>query len=127
MRPRVFMEGSAPIPILDEYDFRSVQIGSVDNILSDDPKDRRFALWFSLDRRSANTLQKETIRNIGKKLHLVIGGQIVGVHPIEKGIGNGVLPFVLYSIVTEQNAVMLYQELSISLVHIKAAFQEEKG
>lgn len=127
MRPRVFMENSAPIPILDEYDFTSVQIGSVANILSDDPLDRRFALWFSLDRRSTITLQKETIRNIGRRLHLVIGGQIVGVHPIEQGIGNGVLPFVLSSIVNENNAMLLFKELSISLGHIKAEFRENKG
>ena len=62
MRPRVFLEGAAPIPILDEYDFTSIQIGTVDNILTDNPADRRFALWFSLDRRSATTLQKETLQ-----------------------------------------------------------------
>lgn len=126
MRPRVFLEGSAPIPILDEYDFTSLQIGSVDNILSDDPLDRRFALWFGLDRRSATSLQQETIRNIGKRLHLVIGGQIVGVHPIEKAITNGVLPFVLSYITSEQNAMMLYEELTVSLVHIKAELQDQK-
>jgi len=127
MRPRVFLEGAAPIPILDEYDFTSIQIGTVDNILTDNPADRRFALWFSLDRRSATTLQKETIRNIGNRFHLVIGGQTIGVHPIEKSISNGVLPFVLSSVVQEENALMLFQELNISLVHIKAEFAESKG
>jgi len=127
MRPRVFLEGAAPIPILDEYDFTSIQIGTVDNILTDNPADRRFALWFSLDRRSATTLQKETIRNIGKRFHLVIGGQTIGVHPIEKSISTGVLPFVLSSVVQEENALMLFQELNISLVHIKAEFAESKG
>lgn len=127
MRPRVFLEGSAPIPILDEYDFTSLRIGSVDNILSDDPLDRRFALWFGLDRRSATSLQQETIRNIGKRMHLVIGGQIVGVHPIEKAITNGVLPFVLSSVANEENAMMLYQELTLSLIHIKAELQDKRG
>ena len=127
MRPRVFLEGSAPIPILDEYDFTSLRIGSVDNILSDDPLDRRFALWFGLDRRSATSLQQETIRNIGKRMHLVIGGQIVGVHPIEQAITNGVLPFVLASVANEENAMMLYQELTLSLIHIKAELQDKKG
>jgi hypothetical protein len=127
MRPRVFLDGAAPIPILDEYDFTSVQIGTVANILTDNPDDRRFALWFSLDRRSATTLQKETIRNIGKRLHLVIGGQTIGVHPIEKSISNGVLPFVLSSIAKEDSALSLFQELSISLVHIRAEFAENKG
>jgi len=127
MRPRVFLEGAAPIPILDEYDFTNVQIGTVDNILTDDPNDRKFALWFSLDRRSATTLQKETIRNIGKRLHLVVGGQTIGVHPIEKSISNGVLPFVLSYVATEENALFLYQELSVSLTHIKAEFAENKA
>ena len=127
MRPRVFLEGAAPIPILDEYDFTNVQIGTVDNILTDNPDDRRFALWFSLDRRSATTLQKETIRNIGKRFHLVSGGQTIGIHPIEKAISNGVLPFVLSSAFKEENALILFQELSISLVHIKAEFAENKG
>lgn len=127
MRPRVFLDGAAPIPILDEYDFTSVQIGTVANILTDNPDDRRFALWFSLDRRSATTLQKETIRNIGKRLHLVIGGQTIGVHPIEKSISNGVLPFVLSSIAKEDSALSLFQELNISLVHIRAEFAENKG
>ena len=126
MRPRVFLEGTAPIPIIDEYDFTSLRIGSVDNILSDDPLDRRYALWFGLDRRSAIALQKETIRNIGRRLHLVIGGQIVGLHPIEKAITNGVLPFVLSNIVSEKNAMMLYQELSVSLFHIKAELEENR-
>ncbi len=127
LRPRVFLEGSAPIPILDEYDFSSVQLGSVDNILSDDPLDRRYALWFGLDRRSAINLQKETIRNIGKRLHLVIGGQIVGVHPIEQGITNGILPFVLSEAITEENARLLFTELNVSLIHIKAELAEQKG
>ena len=58
MRPRVFMEGAAPIPILDEYDFRGVQLGTIANILTPDPSDRTYTLWFTLDRRSAMTLQK---------------------------------------------------------------------
>lgn len=125
MRPRVFLEGSA-IPILDEYDFTNLRIGSVDNILSDDPLDRRYALWFGLDRRSAIDLQKTTIRNIGRRLHLVIGGQIVGVHPIEKAITNGVLPFVLSNVISEENAMILYQELTISLIHIKAELEDKR-
>jgi hypothetical protein len=72
-------------------------------------------------------LQKETIRNIGKRLHLVVGGQTIGVHPIEKSISNGVLPFVLSYVATEENALFLYQELSVSLIHIKAEFAESKG
>ena len=58
MRPRVFVENAAPVPIIDEYDFRNVQIGTIDNIFTDDPDDRTYALWFSLDRRSSIILQK---------------------------------------------------------------------
>ena len=126
MRPRVFLEGAAPIPILDEYDFTSIQIGTVDNILTDNPTDRRFALWFGLDRRSATTLQKETIRNIGKRLHLVIGGQTIGVHPIENLFQPACFHSCYHQCVQEENALILFQELNISLVHIKAEFAESK-
>ena len=95
--------------------------------MTEEPNDRMFALWFSFDRRSAMTLQKETVRNIGKRLHLVIAGEIVGVHPIEGGINNGVLPFVLSANMPEENAVYLYNELSTSLVHIRAEFESKKG
>ncbi len=127
MRPRIFLEGAAPIPILDEYDVRLIQLGTIANIMTEEPNDRMFALWLSFDRRSAMTLQKETVRNIGKRLHLVIGGEIVGVHPIEGGITNGVLPFVLSANMPEENAVYLYNELSTSLVHIRAEFESKKG
>ena len=50
MRPRVFIVNAAPVPIIDEYDFTSVQIGTIENIFTEDPDDRTFALWFSLDR-----------------------------------------------------------------------------
>ena len=126
MRPRVFMEGAAPIPVLDEYDFRGVQIGTIANIFPSDTADRTFTLWFALDRRSAMTLQKETVRNVGKNLLLIIRGQVVGIHPIEKGIANGMLPVILSNFVTEESAVQLYQELSQSLVHIQAEFEEQK-
>ena len=72
-------------------------------LFSDDPEDRIFALWFGFDRRSAMALQKETVRNIGKRLQLSIGGQLIGVHPIERGISNGVLPFILSESITEEN------------------------
>ena len=73
------------------------------------------------------SLQKETIRNVGKRLHLVIGGEIVGVHPIEGGITNGVLPFVLSANMPKENALFLYQELNTSLMHIRAEYQAKKG
>ena len=51
----------------------------------------------------------------------------MGVHPIEGGINNGVLPFVLSANMPEENAVYLYNELSTSLVHIRAEFESKKG
>ena len=127
MRPRIFLEGAAPIPLFDEYDFRQVQLGTIANIMSENPKDRMFALWFSFDRRSTMNLQKETVRHVGRRLHLVIGGEIVGVHPIEGGITNGILPFVLSSNMPQANAVFLYNELSTSLMHIRAEYLAKKG
>ena len=127
MRPRIFLEGSAPIPLFDEYDFRQVQLGTIANIMTENPNDRMFALWFSFDRRSSMDLQKETVRHVGKRLHLVIGGEIVGVHPIEGGITNGILPFVLSSNMPQANAVFLYNQLNTSLMHIRAEFEAKKG
>lgn len=127
MRPRVFIENAAPVPIIDEYDFTSVQIGTIDNILTEDPNDRTYALWFILDRRSAITLQKESIRRRGQTLQLIIAGQRVGFHVIQEAITNGVIPFVLSNNLPEENAMMLYRELSQSIVHLQAELREQKG
>jgi hypothetical protein len=127
MRPRIFLEGAAPIPLFDEYDLIEVQLGTIANIMSENPDARMFALWFSFDRRSAMNLQKETVRNIGRRLHLVIGGEIVGIHPIEGAIINGILPFVLSSNMPQENAVYLYNELNTSLMHIRAEYLAKKG
>ena len=126
MRPRVFIENSAPVPILDEYDFVGVQLGTIANVISSNPDDRVYTLWFSLDRRSAIAIQKETVRNVGKNLQLIIAGQLVGIHPIEKGILNGMLPFILSSNVSDENAILLYEELSRSIVHLRAEMEEHK-
>ncbi|MBU92907.1 MAG: hypothetical protein CML88_05195 [Rhodobiaceae bacterium] len=127
MRPRVFVENAAPVPIIDEYDFRNVQIGTIDNIFTDDPDDRTYALWFSLDRRSSIILQKESIRRRGQTLQLIIGGQLVGYHVIQEAITNGVIPFVLANNLPEENAMILYQELSKSILHLQAELKDQKG
>ena len=126
VRPRIYLENTAPIPIFDEYDFVNIQLGTVDNIFSDDPNNRIFALWFTFDRRSAMGLQNITVRNIGKRLQLSIGGQLVGIHPIEKTISNGIIPFILSETLTEENAALLYNELGQSLMHIRAELNEQK-
>ncbi len=127
MRPRVFIENAAPVPIIDEYDFTSVQIGTIENIFTDDPDDRTYALWFTLDRRSAITLQKESIRRRGQTLQLIIAGQRVGFHVVQEAITNGVIPFVLTNNLPEENAMMLYRELSQSIVHLQAELKEQQG
>ena len=127
MRPRVFIENSAPVPIIDEYDFTNVQIGTIDNIFTDDPDDRTYALWFSLDRRSAITLQKETIRRRGQTLQLIIAGQLVGFHVVQEAITNGVVAFVLANNLPEQNAMMLYRELAQSITHLQLELKEQQG
>ncbi|OUU42809.1 MAG: hypothetical protein CBC16_03295 [Verrucomicrobia bacterium TMED56] len=127
MRPRVFIQDSAPVPIIDEYDFTGVQIGTIANIFTDDPKDRTYAFWFSVDRRSAITLQTQSIRRKGQTLQLVIAGKVVGFHYIESAITNGVLPFVLNQNLTEENAMILFNELNQSIIHLRAELEELKG
>ena len=57
----------------------------------------------------------------------MIAGEIVGVHPIEGGITNGVLPFVLSANIPQANAIMLFEQLNTSLMHIRAEFEAKKG
>ena len=127
MRPRVFVENASPVPIIDEYDFTGVQIGTIDNIFTEEPDDRSYALWFSLDRRSAITLQKETVRRRGQTLQLIISGQRVGFHLVQDAITNGMIPFLLNNNVNEENAMILYRELSQSITHLQAELKDQKG
>ncbi|MDA7756822.1 hypothetical protein N8920_02875 [Opitutales bacterium] len=127
MRPRVFIENATPVPIIDEYDFTGVQVGTIENIFTEDLEDRTYALWFTLDRRSAITLQKASIRNRGRVLQLIIGGQVVGFHVVQKAITNGVIPFVLATKLSEENAMLLYRELAQSITHLQAELEDQKG
>jgi hypothetical protein len=124
-RPRVFVENSAPVPIIDEYDFKGVQIGTIDNIFTEDPSDRSFALWFTLDRRSSITLQKESIRRRGQTLQLIVDGRLVGFSVLEKAITNGVIPFFLINM-PEENAMILHRELAQSITHLQAQLKEQQ-
>ena len=126
MRPKIFLEGASPVPLFDEYDIRGVQIGTVENIFSEDSEDRVFALWLNLDRRSSFYLQKETTTRLGSRLQLVSNGQILGIHPIEKTISNGIIPFILSTRMTEQGARILYQQLVQSINYIQAELENEK-
>jgi hypothetical protein len=126
MRPKIFLEGASPVPLFDEYDIRGAQIGTVENIFSEDSNDRVFALWLNLDRRSSFYLQKETTMRLGSRLQLVSNGQILGIHPIEKTISNGIIPFILSTRMTEQGARTLYEQLGQSITYIQAELENEK-
>ena len=126
MRPKIFLEGASPVPLFDEYDIRGAQIGTVENIFSEDSNDRVFALWLNLDRRSSFYLQKETTMRLGSRLQLVSNGQILGIHPIEKTISNGIIPFILSTRMTEQGARTLYEQLGQSITYIQTELENEK-
>ena len=124
IRPRVFIEGAAPVPILDEYDFTGVQLGTFADVFSEDQSGRIFALWLSTDRRAAITLQKETSSNVGRRLSLVVNGQAIAVHPIEKTITNGYIPFLFVNKIPENQVMIIYNNFRESLVHLKAELEE---
>lgn len=126
MRPKIFLEGASPVPLFDEYDIIGAQVGTVENIFSEDSNDRVFALWLNLDRRSSFYLQKETTMRLGSRLQLVSNGQILGIHPIEKTISNGIIPFILSTRMTEQGARTLYEQLGQSITYIQAELENEK-
>ncbi len=126
MRPKIFLEGASPVPLFNEYDIRGAQIGTVENIFSEDENDRVYAVWLTLDRRSSFFLQKETTTRLGSRLQLVSNGQILGIHPIEKTISNGIVPFILSTSMTEQAARTLYEQLGQSLLYIQAELANER-
>jgi preprotein translocase subunit SecD len=127
IRPRVFIEGAAPIPILDEYDVTGVQLGTFADVFSNDGEGRIFALWLSTDRRAAMTLQKETARHLGRRLSLVVDGEVIAVHPIEKTLTNGYIPFLFTYKFSEEQAMLIYNKFSESIDHLKAEFQDLKN
>ncbi len=126
MRPKIYMEGASPIPLFEEYDMTSVQLGTVQNILSEKENDRVFALWLVLDRRSAFFLQKETAMNLGRRFQLVSNDQVIGIHPIEATISNGILPFLLSPKLKEEEARFLHAQLSQSLLYLQAELSEKR-
>jgi len=126
MRPKIFLEGASPVPLFNEYDIRGAQIGTVENIFSEDENDRVYAVWLTLDRRSSFFLQKETTTRLGSRLQLVSNGQILGIHPIETTISNSIVPFILSTSMTEQAARTLYEQLGQSLLYIQAELANER-
>jgi len=112
---------------LDEYDFTGVQLGTFSDVFSNDGEGRIFALWLSTDRRAAITLQKETARHLGRRLSLVVNGQAIAVHPIEKTITEGYIPFLFVNKISEEQVMVIYNKFSESLVHLKAELADLKN
>jgi len=127
MRPRFVLEDQPTVPVLLEFDVIGVKLGTVDNIFSPDPEDRSYALWFAFNRKSAIVLHTISVKNPGKNLVLGINGQQMGVHPLDGAISNGVLPVLLSSIKTEEQARYLHNELSRSIAAIQYLVAKEEN
>ena len=127
MRPRFVLENQPTVPLLLEFDVIGVTLGTVDNIFSTEPEDRSYALWFAFNRKASILLHTLSVKNAGKNLLLRINGQQMGVHPLDHAISNGVLPVLLNSIKTEEQARYLYNELSQSIVAIQYFVAKEQN
>lgn len=127
MRPRFFIDDSPSVPVLLEFDVVGVKLGTVDNIFSPEPEDRSYALWFSLNRKASILLHTLSVKNAGKNLLLGINGQQMGVHPIDNAISNGVLPILLNSVKTEEQARYLHNELARSIATIQYLVSKEES
>lgn len=127
MRPRFVLEDQPTVPLLLEFDVIGVNLGTVDNIFSPEPEDRSYALWFAFNRKASILLHTLSVKNSGKNLILGINGQQMGVHPLDRAISNGVLPVLLNSIKTEEQARYLYDGLSRSIVAIQYLVAKEQN
>ena len=127
MRPRFVLEDQPTVPVLLEFDVIGVNIGTVDNIFSPEPEDRSYALWFAFNRRASILLHTLSVKHSGKNLILGINGQRMGVHPIDNAISNGVLPVLLNSIKTDEQARYLHDELSQSITAIQYLVAKEEN
>jgi hypothetical protein len=126
-RPRIFLEGGAPIPILDEYDIAGTQLGSFSDIFNPDSEERIFGIWIGLDRRAGMTLQRETSKHIGRNLNLVVNGMVVGFHPIEKTITNGFIPFMFTNRRSEEEVYAFYSKLESSVRQIQLELKNQRN
>ena len=68
-------------------------------------------------------LQKETAKNIGRNLNLVVNGSVVGLHPIEATITNGFIPFMFTHRRSEKEVYSFYQKLETSVRQIQLELQ----
>ncbi|MEK9772525.1 MAG: hypothetical protein VW576_03065 [Opitutae bacterium] len=126
-RPRIFLDGGPPIPILDEYDIKGTQLGSFTDIFNPEKDARIYGIWIGLDRRAGLTLQKETTKHIGRNLNLVVNGRVIGFHPIEGTISNGFIPFMFTHRRPEEEVFSFYQQLETSVRHIQLELQKQRN
>ena len=126
-RPRIFLDGGAPIPIVDEYDIAGTQLGSFSDIFSPDKTGRIYGVWVGLDRRAGMTMQKETAKHIGRNLNLVVNGRVIGFHPIESTITNGFVPFMFTHRKSEEEVYAFYQQLETSVRQIQLELQDQRN
>ncbi len=126
-RPRIFIEGAAPVPIIDEYDVTGVRLSSFSDIFNSDPNARIYGVWIGVDRRAAMTLQSETTKNIGRNLNLVVNGSVIGIHPIEKTVSSGFIPFIFTRKLSEEESVIFYQQLETSVLHLQLELLNQKN
>lgn len=126
-RPRVFLDGGAPIPIIDEYDIAGTQLGSFSDIFNPDNEARIYGIWIGLDRRAAMTLQKETAKHIGRNLNLVVNGTVIGFHPIESTISNGFIPFMFTHRKSEEEVFAFYGKLETSVRQIQLELENQRN
>ena len=68
-----------------------------------------------------------TLYKRGQTLQLIIAGQLVGFHVVQEAITNGVVAFVLANNLPEENAMMLYRELTQSITHLQLELKEQQG
>ena len=109
---------------MDEYDFTGVQLGTFADVFSKMKMVGFLPCGCPQIRRAAITLQKETSRNLGKSFEL--GSQWASncVHPIEKTITNGYIPFLFVNKIPEEQVMMIYNKFRESLVHLKAELED---
>ena len=126
-RPRVFLDGGAPIPIIDEYDIAGTQLGSFSDIFNPEREGRIYGIWIGLDRRAGMTLQKETAKHIGRNLNLVVNGTVIGFHPIESTISNGFIPFMFTHRKSEEEVYAFYSKLETSIRQIQLELKNQRN
>ena len=127
LRPRIFLDGGPPIPIIDEYDIAGTQLGSFTDIFNPDQNARIFGIWIGLDRRAGMVLQKETAKHVGRNLTLVVNGGVVGIHPIESTITNGYIPFMFTHRRTEEEVYTFYNKLQTSVRQIQLELKKQRN